>query len=65
MSVDDIASAEMLWILQEKALRLHKIWKGLITRRKYYWWTHYVEITGADTVTVGGQTEQKFYMKNE
>ena len=29
----------------------------------YYCWEHYVEQTGADTVTVVGETEEKFYMK--
>ena len=38
---------------------------AMVPTQPYYCWTHYVEIPGADTVTVVGQTEQKFYMKNE
>ena len=38
---------------------------AMVHNQHYYCWTHYVEITGEDTVTVFGQTEQKYYMKNE
>jgi|TARA_B100000161_G_scaffold124611_1_gene88431 hypothetical protein len=37
----------------------------MVHNQHYYCWEHYVEQTGADTVTVVGETEEKFYMKNQ
>ena len=37
---------------------------AMVHNQHYLCWDHYVEATGADTVTVVGETEEKFYMKN-
>ena len=37
---------------------------SMVHNQHYYCWDHYVAQTGADTVTVVGVTEEKFYMKN-
>ena len=37
---------------------------AMVHNQHYLCWDHYVKATGADTVTVVGETEEESYMKN-